>query len=178
MRHLHAGLPFGQKEEDRIERGLENAKYVRDSYTEQIQILNQASMNGYNRLFGGQLLAWIDVVAAIVARRHAERNVTTAAIDNLRFQGPAHANDTILLAGKLTHVGNTSMEVCVKTYVEHLDGTRSRINTAYLVMVALDEEEKPIQVPRLIPVSHEEQAEWEAGEKRRELRKQRRRERF
>ncbi|MBQ4145093.1 MAG: acyl-CoA thioesterase, partial [Clostridia bacterium] len=81
------------------------AKYVKDSYTEQIQILNQSSMNGYNRLFGGQLLEWIDVVAAIVARRHCEKNVTTASIDNLRFQGPAYANDSILLAGKLTYVG-------------------------------------------------------------------------
>lgn len=156
----------------------ENAKYVRDSYTEQIQILNQSSINGYHRLFGGQLMEWIDVVAATVARRHSGKNVTTASIDNLQFQGPAYANDTILLVGKLTYVGTTSMEVCVKTYVENLDGRRKRINTAYLVMVALDEEENPTPVPRLIPVTHEERKEWEAGERRKNLRAQRRREHF
>ena len=154
------------------------AKYVKDSYTEQIQILNQSSLNGYNRLFGGQLMEWIDVVAAIVARRHSGKNVTTASIDNLRFQGPAYANDSILLIGKLTYVGTTSMEVCVKTYVEHLDGRREKINTAYVVMVALDENERPTPVPALIPVTHEEHKAWEAGKRRRELNKQRQKEKF
>ena len=58
-------------------------KTVKDSYTEQVQILTQANINGYNRLFGGQLMEWIDVVAAVVARRHAGRNVTTAVVDTL-----------------------------------------------------------------------------------------------
>ncbi|MBE5040060.1 acyl-CoA thioesterase [Ructibacterium gallinarum] len=156
----------------------ENAKRTSDSYTEQIQILNQSSMNGYHRLFGGQLMEWIDVVAAIVARRHSGCNVTTAAIDNLQFLGPAYANDSILLTGKLTYVGHTSMEVCVKTYVEQLSGRRNLINTAYVLLVALDAEEKPAPVPGLILETLEERMEWEAGEKRRALRKQRRQERF
>ncbi len=155
-----------------------NAKRTSDSYTEQIQILNQSSMNGYNRLFGGQLMEWIDIVAAIVARRHSGHNVTTAAIDNLQFQGPAHANDSILLIGKLTYVGTTSMEVCVKTYVEQLNGKRRLINTAYVVVVALDEDENPAPVPGLILETLEERLEWEAGEKRRALRVQRRKEHF
>ena len=156
----------------------ENGKYVQDSYTEQLQILNLSSINGYNRLFGGQLLEWIDVVAAIVARRHSGKNVTTAAIDSLQFKGPAYANDTVLLTGTLTHVGTTSMEVCVKTYVESLDGAHRLINTAYIVMVALDENEHPTKVPRLIPITREEREEWEAGERRQELRRQRRKEGF
>ncbi len=154
------------------------AKHPADSYTEQIQILNLSSMNGFGRLFGGQLMVWIDVVAATAARRHCGHNVTTASIDNLQFIGPAHANDSILMTGTLTHVGTTSMEVCVKTYVEHLGGKRKLINTAYLVLVALDEKEKPIPVPALIPVTLEERLQWEAGEKRRALRKQRRKEKF
>ncbi len=153
-------------------------KTPNDSYTEQIQILNQSSINGFNRLFGGRLLAWIDVVAATVARRHSGQNVTTAAIDNLQFLAPAYPNDTLVLTGKLTHVGRTSMEVCVKTYVEQLTGKRRLINTAYLVLVALDEHDIPTPVPSLTPVSHEERLEWEAGEKRRALRKQRRKEEF
>ena len=52
-------------------------KYVRDSYTEHVQILSQSSLNGYKRLFGGRLMEWIDVVAGVVARRHSNRNVTT-----------------------------------------------------------------------------------------------------
>lgn len=78
----------------------EGAKRTSDSYTEQIQLLNQSGINGYGRLFGGQLTQWIDVVAAVVARRHSGCNVTTAAIDNLQFLAPAYPNDSIFVGGK------------------------------------------------------------------------------
>ena len=153
-------------------------KRVRDSYAEQVHVLTQANINGYNRLFGGQLMEWIDIVAAVVARRHAGKNVTTAVVDTLTFNGPAHPNDTIIICGYVTYVGTTSMEVCTKTYVENLDGSRKLINTAYLVMVALDENEKPTPVPGLVIESYEEKIEWEAAQKRAALRKQRRAEKF
>lgn len=70
------------------------------------------------------------------------------------------------------------MEVCVKTYVEHLNGARKIINTAYVVLVALDENEKPTAVPPLITETLEERLEWEAGEKRQALRKQRKKEHY
>jgi acyl-CoA hydrolase len=149
-------------------------KYVKDSYTEHVQILSQSSMNGYNRLFGGRLLQWIDVVAAVAARRHSGCNVTTAAIDHLRFEGPAYANDTIVLCAQVTYAGRTSMEVRVKTYVEELSGEKKLINTAYIVMVALDEHERPTQVPALIPVTEEEKMEWEAARERKRIRQERR----
>lgn len=153
-------------------------KRVKDSYTEQVQVLTQANINGYHRLFGGQLMEWIDVVAAVAARRHSGCNVTTAVVDTLTFQAPAYANDTVIICGYVTYVRRTSMEVCTKTYVENLNGTRKLINTAYLVMVALDENENPTEVPRLILETDTEKAEWEAAEKRALLRKQRRRENF
>lgn len=62
------------------------AKPVRASRTEQIQILMPEHINGYRRLFGGRLVEWIDVVAAVAARRHSGCNVTTVAIDNLQFR--------------------------------------------------------------------------------------------
>jgi acyl-CoA hydrolase len=155
-----------------------NAKRPSESYTEQVQILTQGSLNGFNRLFGGQLMEWIDVVAAVVARRHSGRNVTTAAVDNLVFSGPARANDTVLLIGKITYVGRTSMEVCVRTYIEALNGTRREINIAHLVMVALDEREYPVEVPGLIPATDEEKEAWHAGERRSRLRKERRAEKY
>lgn len=149
-------------------------KKVSDSYTEQVQVLTQEHMNGYERLFGGQLMQWIDIVAAVVARRHSERNVTTALVDRLEFKKAAHANDTILLTGHITYAGRTSMEVCVNAYVEQLSGERTLINTAYLIMVALDENEKPCAVPGLILTTDEERTEWEAAKKRSEERKKNR----
>ncbi len=134
-------------------------KTVKDSYTEQVHILTQGNLNGYKRLFGGKLVAWMDVVAAVVARRHSGKNVTTATIDMLHFKAPAYANDTILISGKITDVGVTSMEVKVCVYVEELNQVRRLINTAYFVMVALDENERPTKVPPLRTETEEEQRE-------------------
>lgn len=153
-------------------------KTVKDSYAEQVQILTQKDMNGYNRLFGGRLMEWIDIVASVVARRHSGRNVTTAVVDTLTFKAPAHLNDTVILCGRITYVGRTSMEVCVETYVEHLDSSRTLINTAYVIIIAIDENEKPVEVPRLRLETEEEKAEWALAEKRAEIRKQRRKEMF
>lgn len=153
-------------------------KSVKDSYAEQVQILTQKDMNGYNRLFGGRLMEWIDIVASVVTRRHSGRNVTTAVVDTLTFRAPAHLNDTVILCGRITYVGRTSMEVCVETYVEHLDSSRTLINTAYVIIIAIDENEKPVEVPRLKLETEEEKAEWALAEKRAEIRKQRRKEMF
>lgn len=150
------------------------ARRVSESRTEQVQILMPQHINGYARLFGGKLMEWIDVVAAVVARRHSQCEVTTASVDNLVFQAAAYVNSTIILVGQLTYVGRTSMEVRVDTFVEALTGARTLVNRAYLVMVALDAQEKPMPVPRLILETEEERAEWEAGVRRNALRKERR----
>ena len=149
-------------------------KRVSESRTEQVQILTQGVLNGYGRLFGGKLMEWIDIVAAVTARRHCGKNVTTAAVDNLEFAAPAYANDTVVLVGTVTYTGTTSMEVCVKTYIEKLSGERKLINRAYLIMVALDENEKPAPVPSLIRETEEQEREFLEGQYRSQLRKKKR----
>ena len=154
------------------------AKTVSASRTEQQYILRPAHINPYGRLFGAQLLKWIDEVAGIVAVRHCNAIVTTAAIDNLEFKEPAYSGQMIVLLGQITYVGRTSMEVRVDTYTEALDGTRKMINRAYLTMVAIDNEGAAVEVPSLILETEEQQAEYEAAMKRKEMRKQRRLEHF
>ncbi len=146
-----------------------------DSYTEQVQILLSSSMNGAKRLFGGKLMAWIDIVAAVTARRHCGHNVTTAAVDSLEFLGAARANETLVLIGQITYTGTTSMEVQVQTYVEELSGAKRLINTAYVVLVALDENDRPTPVPPLLIETAEEQKRWEEAKLRCQARKQNRR---
>ena len=153
-------------------------KRVEDSMTEQSHLLMPRCLNAAGYLFGGQLLAWIDETAGIVAKRHAECNVVTVAIDNMHFKAGAQVGDTVYLKGHLTYVGNSSMEVRIDSYTEKLDGTRRMINRAYFVMVATDENQHPIQVPGLIVEGINEKIEWEAAQKRQELRKQRQREGF
>ena len=141
-------------------------KKVADSQTEQTYLMRPKYLNGYGKLFGGQLMGWIDEIASIVAMRHSESEITTAAIDNLNFKESASVDDVIVLRGKITHVGRTSMEVRVDTYVES--------RRAYVVMVAVDDCQHPIPVPGLLVETEAEKAEWEGGEKRYALRKQRR----
>ena len=153
-------------------------KKVSVSATEQQYILRPAHINPYGRLFGAQLLKWIDEVAGIVAVRHANAIVTTAAIDNLQFKKPAFAGDLIVLQGRITYVGRSSMEVRVDTYTEALDGTRIHINRAYIDMVAINEDGQAIEVPALELENDEQRTEYEAAIKRKDMRRQRRLEDF
>ena len=72
-------------------------KKVADSVTEQIRVVIYPDINGFGRLFGGQLLKWVDEVAGATARRHCGHNATTAAIDNLQFKAGAFLNDVLVL---------------------------------------------------------------------------------
>ena len=153
-------------------------KKVSDSLTEQQYLICPAHINHYGRLFGGQLLKWIDELAGIVAIRHCGSTVTTAAIDNLQFQAPADTGDMIVLRGFVTYAGRTSMEVRVDTYRESLDGKREMINRAYIDMVAINCKGQPEEVPQLLLENEEQRQEYEAAQKRKLLRKQRRQEGF
>ena len=154
------------------------SKRVEESTTETIHIVMPCHLNGADRLFGGILMQWIDEVAGIVAMRHSQSNVTTAAVDNLKFMKGAYQNDLVVVRGRVTYVGRTSMEVRVDSYVESLDGIRRPINRAYFVMVAIDENDRPKPVPKLIVETPQEIAEWETAELRAQMRKQRKTEGF
>ena len=154
-------------------------KRVSESVVETVHIVRPNHMNAAGRLFGGMLMQWLDEVAGMVAKRHARSNVITASVDNLRFIHGAYQGEMVVIVGKVTYVGSSSMEVRVDTYVEHLeDGMRHPINRAYFTMVALDENEKPKRVPRLILETEAEKAEWKPGQKPREMRMKRKKEGF
>ena len=153
-------------------------KKVSDSLVETVHVVRPNHLNGAIRLFGGILMQWIDEVAGIVAKRHAMTNVITASVDNLSFLKGAYQNEMVVIIGKLTWGGTSSMEVRVDTYVETISGDRRAINRAYFMMVALDENDKPVPVPSLILETDLEKVEWENGQKRREMRDARKTEGF
>ncbi len=144
----------------------------RQSTAVSVQIVLPQHCNGYvrPRLFGGQIMAWIDVVGAVAARRFTGTNVTTVCVDNLTFLAPAHLNDTVVQEARVTWSGNTSLEVRVDSFVESLDGSRDLINRAYLVYVALGKDERPVRIPVFVPVTGEEKAEYAAAAERRKQR--------
>ena len=140
--------------------------------TTTVQIVMPQHCNGYAkpRLFGGQIMAWIDVVGAVAARRYTGKAVTTVCIDNLTFLKPAYLNDTVVQEAMVTWTGRTSLEVRVDSLVERLDGSRELINRAYAVFVALDDEDKPTPVAPYTPETEEEKKIWQDAEARREFR--------
>ncbi|MBO5461209.1 MAG: acyl-CoA thioesterase [Ruminococcus sp.] len=144
----------------------ELSKKVSDSIVETVHIVRPTHLNGAGRLFGGTLMQWIDETAGLVSKRHCRRNITTVSVNNLHFIKGAYPGDDVVLIGKITYVGSSSMEVKVETYVEQMAGERFLINRAYLTMVALDENDKPVRVPRLILETDEERLNWEKAEKR------------
>lgn len=150
-------------------------KTVEDSKTEQVHLIMSQHLNAAGRLFGGMLLQWLDEVAGVIAMRHSGcRAVTTAAIDNLQFKEATREGDLLVIIGYVTCVGKTSMEVEIDSYVERTDGMRYPVNRAFFVMVAMDENDKPTQVPGLIIKTEAERARHEAGLLRKAMRKERR----
>jgi acyl-CoA hydrolase len=138
--------------------------------TSQVQIVMPSHVNGANRLFGGQLMAWVDIAAAVEARRHSRSQVITAMADGFRFLAPAFLDETIRLDARVTWTGRTSLEVRVDSFAESLSGEERLINRAYLVFVALDGEGRPSPVPPFEPRNPEEAAEHAQAELRRQIR--------
>ena len=87
------------------------SRKVSDSAVETVHIVRPNHLNNSGRLFGGILMQWIDEVAALAAKRHCRKNVTTVSVDHLHFIKGAYPKDDIVIKGRVTHVGNTSMEV-------------------------------------------------------------------
>lgn len=149
-------------------------KTVEDSRTEQVHLIMHQDLNAGGRLFGGTLLKWADEVAGITAMRHAgTKRITTAAVDNLQFKEATYEGEILVMIAYITWVGNTSMEVEIDTYTERTNGMRYAVNRAFFVMVAVDENEKPVQVPELLVQTEAERGRYEAGKMRRAMRIQR-----
>ncbi len=117
--------------------------------TRHIVLPNHA--NHYGTAFGGVLMSWIDIIAAMVAQRHSGKDAVTASVDRLNFIAPIQVGDHVILKAMVNHVGRSSMEVGVQvTKEDPYTGIQVRATTAYLSFVALDENKKPIPVPGLI----------------------------
>jgi acyl-CoA hydrolase len=126
--------------------------------------------NAKGTVFGGVMMSWMDICAAICARRHARCSVVTAAVDELHFLRPVQLGDTVLLEAELASVGTTSMEILVKVARERInpDAVAEPTTEAYFTFVAIGTDGKPCVVPD-IDGEHKE-----VGEERRNARLSRR----
>lgn len=126
--------------------------------------------NTLGNLFGGQLLAWMDVIASVSAHRHSKRVVVTASVNNVSFQKPINHASIVTLEAKVSRAFNSSMEVFVDVFVEDaVTGQREKCNEAIYTFVAVDQNGNPIQVPALIPESEEEKMRYDGALRRKQL---------
>lgn len=131
----------------------------------QLMQLEHANLRG--DVHGGWIMKLVDEAGAISAMRHAQRRVVTVAIDQMRFREPIRIGTLVRMKAEVTYVGRTSMEVRVNVAAEDpFTGTSTHTNTAYLVYVALDENDHSTRVPRLITETETEKKRFEAGKAR------------
>lgn len=126
--------------------------------------------NTLGNLFGGQLLAWMDVIASVSAHRHCKRVVVTASVNHVSFQKPIKHASIVTLEAKVSRAFYSSMEIFVDVFVEdQLTGAKEKCNEAIYTFVAVDQNGGPIQVPELIPETEEEKMRFEGALRRKQL---------
>ena len=139
--------------------------------TEMTWIVMPGHCNALGTAFGGQIMAWIDVCAAISAKRFTQGAVVTASMDSLVFEAPVHKGDVVVLQSMVNWAGRTSIEVGVRVEAEDMDtGTRRTTARAYLTFVHLDASGKPQPVPELRPRTDDDRRRAAGAEARREQR--------
>lgn len=127
--------------------------------------------NPLGTLFGGKVMAMVDLAASIAAKRHSRRPVVTASIDNLSFHYPVRIGELVTCYSQVNRVFTTSMEVGVRVCVENLQtGEIRHTSSAYLTFVALDEAGKRTSVPPVIPETEDEKRRYEEALQRRDYR--------
>ncbi|MBL4625848.1 MAG: acyl-CoA thioesterase [Flavobacteriales bacterium] len=126
--------------------------------------------NQLGNLFGGQLMAWMDEIAAISAHRHSSRVVVTASVNNISFNYPIKVGDIVTLEAHVSRAFSTSMEIFIDVHVEHPStGKKIKCNEAIYTFVAIDQIGTPIEVPGLIPETDVEKERFASALRRREL---------
>jgi acyl-CoA hydrolase len=147
-------------------------KLVNDSATVMTEMIMPNDTNPLGNLMGGNLMRWMDIAAGICASKHCEAFAVTASVDHVSFQNPIRLGDVITVKSCVTRAFNTSVEIFVEVTTSDIRGFDARkSNHAYFTFVALDEEKKkPIAVPKVRPLSSEEELRFEGAIRRRELR--------
>ena len=141
-----------------------------DSVTEMTELVLPQHANAIGTAFGGTVLSWIDVCAAIAAQRHCGAVAVTASIDEVQFLGPIRVGDVVRLVARLNAAFRTSVEVEVRVETEDASGTRALCADGLLTFVKVDGEGRPAPVPPLTPETPADTARAEAAAARRQER--------
>ena len=145
------------------------ARPVSDSKVVMTELVHPSHINALGSIFGGTIMSWVDIAAAICAQRHSKSHVVTASIDGLDFVQPVYQGWVVNLNASINYAGRTSMEVGVRVDAENpVTGEKFHTASAYLTFVALSPVTgKPVEVPQVIAESEVEKRRFEAAINRR-----------
>jgi acyl-CoA hydrolase len=132
---------------------------------------DMANFSGH--VHGGSLLKLLDQVAYACAAKYCKSYVVTAALDQVFFMQQVNVGELVSFFAHVNYVGRSSMEIGVKVIAENLRTNDKRHTTScYFTMVALDEEGKTVEVPRLTLETEAEKRHYAAAELRKKLRQE------
>jgi acyl-CoA hydrolase len=148
-----------------------NSNTPKESNIVMTELVLPNDTNVHGNLMGGRLMYWMDIAAALAAGRHCHAPVVTASVDNISFESPIKLGNVVHIEAKVSRAFNTSMEVHLNVWGEdHNQQYKYKSNEAYFTFVALDPNQKPRQVPQLVPETDEEKALFDGALRRRQLR--------
>ena len=150
---------------------MSEKKAASSSQVVMTQLVLPTHTNALDTVFGGTVMSWIDIAAAIAAQRHSRKEVVTVSIDQLNFIAPIRRGWVVNLKASVNFVSRTSMEIGVRVDAEN-PKTSELFHTAsaYLTFVALGSNGKPTEVPGLLLSTDDEKRRFSAAQKRREQR--------
>ena len=107
--------------------------------------------NVYGDVFGGWIMAQVDIAGSLPATRRANGRVATISVNSFVFKNPVFVGDLLSFYSEIVKVGNTSITVYVEVYAERnrLQADTVKVTEATLTYVATDHDRKPRQVPPL-----------------------------
>lgn len=147
------------------------AKPVSASQVIMTQLVLPSHTNSIGSVFGGTVMSWIDIAAAVCSQRHCNKETVTASIDRLDFVAPVYKGWVVNLKASVNYTSRTSMEIGVRVDAENpKTGETFHTASAYLTFVALGTMGKPTEVPALVLESDDDKRRYEQAKKRREVR--------
>ena len=142
-------------------------KYVKDSYVIMHELILPNDTNNLDTVFGGKVMQYMDLCAAMSAYKFARTAVVTASVDRLDFLAPARVGDMLILKSSVNYSHNSSMEIGVHIDAENVKtGKRRHTASAYLTFVSLDSNGKPQKVDDIIAESDDEKRRYNEGKER------------
>lgn len=148
-------------------------KTPRESAIEMREIVMPHHSNALGTIFGGIVMSWIDIAAAMCAAKHCNMNVVTAHVDDIDFLEPIQIGEHVVIKASINYAGKTSMVIGVKVLVENPYTNECKKTTkAYLTFVALNKDKKPAEVPQVQPETENDQRRYNNAMERRKLKRQ------